>query len=83
MPVKVMRLVLNFFGGSDDLIRQKVHLLRLILVWVGLIMLVAYFCQSPQIKGLVNFTTMNEELLASSALLDQSGFINFLAIVHC
>jgi hypothetical protein len=70
---------------------QKVYLLRVMPVWVGLIMLVAKFCQSPLIKGHI-LTMLNEELLAASALLFQSGallfshhngFIYFFAIVQC
>jgi hypothetical protein len=37
-------LVFKILVGSDDFIRQKVYLLRLMPVCVGLIMLAAYFC---------------------------------------
>ncbi len=47
----------------------------------GLIMLAAYFCQSPLIKGRVYLTTMNVKLLAASDLLVQIG--TFFAIVQC
>jgi hypothetical protein len=69
----------------------KVYLLQLVPVSVSLIMLAAYFCQSPRIKGRENFNNMNVKLLAASALLVQSGalmvshncFINFFAIFQC
>jgi hypothetical protein len=56
-------------------------------VWFGLIMLVAQFC--PNLRP--SYTTMNEALLAASALLVHNGaflvsidgFINFFAIVQC
>jgi hypothetical protein len=69
---------------------RKVYLLQLMPVCVGLIMLAAYFCQSPLLKGPVILTEMNVKLLAANALLVQSGallvshncFINFFAIVQ-
>ncbi len=59
---------------------------------IGLMMLDAYFCQFPLMKGRVYINNeMNVKLLAASALLIQSGaflvshncFINFFAIVQC
>ena len=43
-------LFLKFLGGSDDFIMQKVYLLRLMPVCVGLIVLAAYFWQSNKKK---------------------------------
>ncbi len=40
------RLVFKYFRSSEDFIMQKVHLLRSVAVYVGLIILAAYFCQS-------------------------------------
>jgi hypothetical protein len=49
-PNKGTRLVFEFFGGSNDFIMQKVYLLRLMPVCVGLNWLAPYFCQSPQLQ---------------------------------
>jgi hypothetical protein len=51
MLTKMYRTRIRDAAGSDDFLMQKVYLLRLMPVWVGLIMLVALFCQSPLIKG--------------------------------
>ncbi len=70
---------------------QKVYLLWLMPVCVGLIILAGYFCQSPRIKGRVYFNY--DECKAAyrcTALLVQSGafsvshdcYINFFAIVQ-
>jgi hypothetical protein len=45
-----MRLVFKFFSGPDDFIIQKVYLLRLMPVCVGLIMLAVEDALSPQPK---------------------------------
>jgi hypothetical protein len=45
-PYEGMWLVFKFFRGSDDFLMQKVYLLRLMPVCVGLIILAAYFCHS-------------------------------------
>jgi hypothetical protein len=66
--------------------KQKVYLMLLMPVCVGLIMLAGVFLSVP-----TNQTTMNVRLLAASAFLDQSGtlfvshngFINFFAIFQC
>jgi hypothetical protein len=67
---------------------QEFYLLRLMPVWVGLIMLAAYFYQSPQIKAEYILTTINVKLLAASSLLVQTGallvshicFLNFFQL---
>ncbi len=45
-PIEGTRLVFKFFRGSDDFIMQKVYLLRLMPVCVGLIMVSCLFCHS-------------------------------------
>ncbi len=40
-PTVKLRLVFKFFRGFDDFITQKVYLLLLMPVWVGLLMLEA------------------------------------------
>jgi hypothetical protein len=52
---------------------KKVYFSRLMRVCVGLIMLVASFCQSQLIKGEYILTTMTKELLAASVLFVPSG----------
>ncbi len=47
---KERNLVFKILRGSDDFIRQKVYLLRLMPVCVGLIMLAAYFCHPANHK---------------------------------
>jgi hypothetical protein len=41
---------LAYLRGSDDFIIQKVHLLRLMPVCVGLILVSCLFCQPPQLQ---------------------------------
>jgi hypothetical protein len=50
MPYYGTRLVFKFFRGSDAFILQEVYFLRLMLVFVGLMMLAANFCHSCSLQ---------------------------------
>jgi hypothetical protein len=62
-----MRLVFEFFRGSNDFIVQKVHLLRLMPVCVGLIMVSCLVLLVPWLQVEYSWTGLNVKLLAAFA----------------
>ncbi len=70
-----MRLVFKFMAGSNDFMTQKVYLFiagNANLRWLTTVMLAAYFCQSPLIKGRVYFNNDESKAACRWCLISQS-----------